>query len=140
MLTHACAQTPRLPGFRVMQAADVSACRQLLAAQLAGYDMVPVFRTDEEFAHWFLPRDGVVYSYVVEQPGTGRITDLASFYTLPSSVLGHAIHTTIRAAYLFYYAHTSTTLTNLVYDLLCVAQQVRAVRACGKVGTVGALA
>lgn len=108
-----------------MQSADVGACRELLAAQLARYDMVPVFRTDEDFAHWFLPRDGVVYSYVVEQPGTGRITDLASFYTLPSSVLGHDTHKMIRAAYLFYYAYTSTTLTNLVYDLLCVAQQVR---------------
>jgi hypothetical protein len=31
----------------------------------------------------------VVYSYVVESPADGNITDLLSFYTLPSSVIGN---------------------------------------------------
>jgi hypothetical protein len=34
--------------------------------------------------------------------GGGAITDMVSFYTLPSSVLGHPEHKEIRAAYMFY--------------------------------------
>lgn len=35
------------------------------------------------------PQADVVYSYVVESPETGKITDLLSFYTLPSSIIGN---------------------------------------------------
>ena len=34
--------------------------------------------------------------------GGGSVTDVVSFYTLPSSVLGHPEHKEIRAAYMFY--------------------------------------
>jgi len=34
-----------------------------------------------------LPRDNVIYSYVVESPEKKQITDFISFYRLPSSVL-----------------------------------------------------
>ncbi len=34
-----------------------------------------------------LPRDGVVYSYVVESSEHKKITDIVSFYSLPSSIL-----------------------------------------------------
>lgn len=32
----------------------------------------------------------------------GQLTDLASFYTLPSSVIGHDRHTEMRAAFHYY--------------------------------------
>jgi hypothetical protein len=53
----------------------------------------------------------VVDAYVVDggsgsgEGGSGGgsgISDVVSFYTLPSSVLGHAEHNEIRAAYMFY--------------------------------------
>jgi hypothetical protein len=43
----------------------------------------------------------VVDAYVVEG-SDGQITDMVSFYTLPSSILGHPEHTELRAAYMYY--------------------------------------
>jgi glycylpeptide N-tetradecanoyltransferase len=42
-----------------------------------------------------------VEAYVVESPA-GVITDLVSFYNLPSSILGHPEHTELKAAYMYY--------------------------------------
>jgi hypothetical protein len=39
-----------------------------------------------------------------QDPTTGRITDLVSFYSLPSSIMKHAKHDVLNAAYMFYYA------------------------------------
>jgi glycylpeptide N-tetradecanoyltransferase len=51
--------------------------------------MVPEFN-DEEFSHWFVPRQNIIESYVVEKDG--KITDMISFYALPSTVMNHAAH------------------------------------------------
>lgn len=48
---------------------------------------------EPEVAHMLLPREGVVYSYVVENPETKKITDFISFYRLPSSILKKQGHT-----------------------------------------------
>ena len=45
--------------------------------------MAPIY-SEEEFKHWFLPRDDVIYTYVVEN-ANNEITDFASFYKLPST-------------------------------------------------------
>lgn len=42
-----------------------------------------------------------------QDPETGRVTDVASFYSLPSSVLNSAKHPVLHAAYTFYYATES---------------------------------
>lgn len=39
-----------------------------------------------------------------QDPETRRITDLISFYSLPSSIMKHAKHKVLNAAYMFYYA------------------------------------
>jgi glycylpeptide N-tetradecanoyltransferase len=51
---------------------------------------------EAEFAHWLLPREGVIDSFVVEASGGGggsaggdvAVTDMISFYHLPSTVIG----------------------------------------------------
>ena len=48
--------------------------------------MVPEFN-EEEFAHWFLPRENIINSYIIEKEG--NVTDMISFYTLPSTVMAH---------------------------------------------------
>lgn len=81
---------PRTPGLRGMTPADVPAVAELLAGYLARFRLAP--RMDAaEVAHWLTPLEGVVHSYVVEGPG-GTITDLLSFYTLPSTVMKHDKH------------------------------------------------
>lgn len=49
------------------------------------------------------------------------ITDMVSFYTLPSSVLGHPEHTELRAAYMFYTVANTTPLQQLMQDAMIMA-------------------
>ncbi len=95
------------PGLREMQSKDVDAALDLLKRYLERMDMAQVF-TKDEFQHWIFPtekpKEQVVWSYVVEDPETKKITDYFSFYSLESTVIGHKKHSIIKAAYLFYYA------------------------------------
>ncbi|CBH16561.1 N-myristoyl transferase, putative [Trypanosoma brucei gambiense DAL972] len=135
-------------GLRLMEPADVPQVTQLLLKRLASFDVAPVFN-EEEVAHYFLPREGVVFSYVVESPvGPGKdeenagktskgtptgtkcvtggcekvITDFFSFYSLPSTIIGNSNHSLLKVAYVYYTAATSVSITQLVNDLLIIVK------------------
>merc|ERR1719401_3145891 len=118
---------PAVPaaGLRPLRPADVPAARALVATYLERFRLAPLF-SEEEFAHWLLPREGVVSSFVNAAPGTdgeeGPITDFVSYYHLHSSVLGNPHHSTLRAAYAFYNVATSMDLTELMRDALILAR------------------
>lgn len=57
--------TPQIPGFREMKKSDVGQVLNQLQKFLRQFSIAPQF-TKQEFIHWFLPRDGVINSYVVE--------------------------------------------------------------------------
>ncbi|CAG8730200.1 1573_t:CDS:2, partial [Funneliformis caledonium] len=117
-----------IPGLRPMLKKDVPEVRALLNEYMSKFNFVPVFKTDDEVKHWILTR-GVVWSFVVEDPETKKVTDFFSFYYLPSSVIGHQVHKTINAVYLFYYAvkesdekSTKGRLQSLMKDALILAK------------------
>ncbi|CAJ0909925.1 12532_t:CDS:2 [Entrophospora sp. SA101] len=119
------------PGIREMLEKDASAVRNLLNSYMEKFDFVPEFKNDDEIKHWILPRENVVWSYVVEDTETKEITDFFSFYYLPSSVIGNPTHKTINAVYLFYYAIKETDeegikgkLQSLMKDALILAKLV----------------
>ncbi|OSX69639.1 hypothetical protein BU14_1325s0002 [Porphyra umbilicalis] len=112
--------TPATRGLRPMEARDVPAVTTLLRNYLSTYDLGVIWDEDE-VRHWLLPRKGVVYSYVVEDP-SGKVTDVGSFYSLPSTVLRHPRYKTLEAAYSFYNAVTVTDLGVLMKDLLILAR------------------
>jgi len=114
--------TPKTPGIREIKASDVPQACALLESYLKNYNLTTHFNQDE-FAHWFLPRDGIVNTFVVEDPETHAITDMISFYTLPSSVLGNKNHKTLKAAYSFYNVASKTNLVQLMNDALIFAKQ-----------------
>ncbi|KAI8994741.1 acyl-CoA N-acyltransferase [Pilobolus umbonatus] len=126
----------KIPGLRVMTEEDVQAVRVLLNKYLSRFDIAPVFETDEDVRHWILPHEKVVWSYVVEDVETKKITDFFSFYSLPSSVIGNPKHSTLNAAYMFYYgieipsqhqteelAYIKTRLNELIGDALILAKK-----------------
>lgn len=126
------------PGVRPMQSKDVDAVQDLMSRYLKRFDMAPEY-TREEMDHWLVhdesrAPDQVIWSYVVEDPKSHRITDFFSFYCLESSVIGNKKYDCLRAAYLFYYA-TETAfgenekglkerLNELMRDALVLAKRV----------------
>ena len=126
------------PGLRPMLKDHVDSVLDLLERYLKRFTMAPVFDR-EEIEHWLLHNDNaaeqVIWSYVVEDSSTHKITDFFSFYCLESSVIGNQKHDSVRAAYLFYYA-TETAfakeenglkerITMLMTDALILAKKVR---------------
>lgn len=110
------------PGIRAMCREDVPAACRVLKEYLDQFNM-RVDMTEDEFSHWLLPREGVIYSYVVEDPKSHEITDMISFYSLPSSIIKHPAHKTLNAAYLFFVAAPKTPITDVMQDALVLAKQ-----------------
>jgi len=113
--------TTQLPGMRQMEPRDVPRVSELVIGYLKKFPLHPEF-TPEEVAHWMLPRDGVVYSYVREGPG-GEVTDVCSFYSLPSTILGNDKYNLLKAAYSYWNVATTVSLPELMYDALILARQ-----------------
>ncbi|CAI7627032.1 unnamed protein product [Penicillium pancosmium] len=127
------------PGLRPMEVKDIDAVFDLLERYLLRYDMNQAFNR-EEIEHWLVykeepGKDQVVWSYVVEDPQTHKITDFVSFYNLESTVIDNPKHEKVRAAYLYYYA-TETAFTGdqkalkdrllvLMNDALICAKQAK---------------
>ncbi|KAK7204757.1 glycylpeptide N-tetradecanoyltransferase-like protein [Myxozyma melibiosi] len=104
-----------LPGLRLMERGDIDQVFDLLVTYLSKFELAQVFEKDE-LLHWLMhdygldgrandakDPDRVIWAYVVETPN-GAITDMVSFYKLPSTVLGNAKHDSLEIAYAFYYA------------------------------------
>jgi len=138
-------------GLREMEERDVEAVAELYQRYMGRFDLVPVFTIDE-LRHQFLSGRGVgeldpstgrrdrqvVWTYVVENPETHKITDFFSYYSLPSTVINHPKHNMLEAAYLFYYASDvafqsdadehgllKRRLQDLISDAIVVAEQAK---------------
>lgn len=113
-------EVPQLPGMRGMREEDVPRVFELVTAYLRKFPLHPEF-SEDELAHWILPRDGVVYSFVREVDG--EVCDVCSFYSLPSSILGHDKYNLLKAAYSYWNVATTVPLHELMYDALIFAKQ-----------------
>ncbi|POY74347.1 GNAT family acetyltransferase [Rhodotorula taiwanensis] len=105
-----------LPGLRELEKRDLKQASRLVRAYMARFDMAPLLSNkDIEHALWTGrgkdvngKREGqVTWAYVVEDPTTHRITDVFSFYALPSTALKSQPISNVNAAYLYYYATTA---------------------------------
>jgi glycylpeptide N-tetradecanoyltransferase len=128
-----------LPGFRLMEKKDLAQVHNLLDRYLKRFALAQEF-TQEEVEHWLFhdpsipEKDQTVWGYVVEDPNSGKVTDFMTFYRLDSSVIGNAKHSSVKAAYLFYYGSETAFVNNdkalkdrlnsLVADTLCKARDV----------------
>lgn len=77
--------------FREMQKKDISTVLKLLNNFLKQFKLHPIYN-QEEIAHLLMPREGVVYTYVVEDENTKEVTDFTSFYVLPTQILQQEGH------------------------------------------------
>lgn len=118
---HKVPEKAQLSGMREMQPKDAQRVWELVSGYLKKFPLHPEFSKDE-LAHWMMPLDGVVYSYVRED-SSGQVTDVCSFYSLPSSILGNDKHSLLRAAYSYWNVATTVPLHELMYDALILAKQ-----------------
>ncbi|KAJ8599634.1 hypothetical protein CTAYLR_005398 [Chrysophaeum taylorii] len=103
-----------------MEPKHVKSAHSLLSEYLSKFHLHPEFDL-EDFVHAFLPRPDVVDTFVVLAPGD-VVTDICSFYHLPSTVIGNDKHDTLKAAYSFYNVATSMPLVDLMRDALVCAK------------------
>lgn len=102
-------------GIRECRKSDVPSATKLLNKYLQKFELKGIFE-EEEFEHWFLPRKEIVNTYVVQvhsadkisgiinlfhQNSSGEITDMISFYTLPSTIIGNQKYKTLKAGNAF---------------------------------------
>jgi len=108
---------------RPMTPEDVKSAHSLLTNHLKKFSLTVEFSVDD-FAHWLLPREGVIYSYVAcnNKEDSSIVTDMISFYVLPSTIIGNQKHSHLNAAYNFYNVATTVDLTSLVRDALVLAK------------------
>lgn len=109
---------------RPMQAKDVPRVTQILNEYLMTVKIHMVF-TEDEVAHFLLPRENVMFSYVVDtfEDKVNEVTDFYSFYCLPSNILQHMDYDMLKVAYSWYNVSTTGRLEQGVKDLLVIAKQ-----------------
>lgn len=90
-------------GLRPMREADLDQVFELFNKYQSRFDLIQIF-DKEEFKHWFLGSETVIYSYVVENETTKKVTDFVSFYSLPFTILNNHLYKELGIGYLFYYA------------------------------------
>eukprot|EP01133_Synstelium_polycarpum_P006740 gene6740-7834_t len=106
---------------RPLTKADVPSATALIAKYLSQYALAPTF-DEEEVWHWFQPQTDVINCYVLAN-AAGQVTDLCSFYNLPSSVIGNPKHNNLKAAFSFYNIATSVPIVELMADALTLAKK-----------------
>ncbi|MXQ87284.1 hypothetical protein E5288_WYG007652 [Bos mutus] len=111
---------PEATGLRPMEKKDIPVVHQLLSRYLKQFHLTPVM-SQEEVEHWFYPQENIIDTFVVEN-ANGEVTDFLSFYTLPSTIMNHPTHKSLKAAYSFYNVHTQTPLLDLMSDALVLAK------------------
>ena len=104
-----------------MKQNDVPQVHALLNNYLTDYKLNIQF-TKQEISHFFIPRDNVIESFVVEDEKSNQITDFISFYSLPSSILRHETHKILNVAYSYYFVPGTHSMTDLMADALVLAK------------------
>ena len=57
--------------------------------------------------------------------GDVNLTDMVSFYTLPSTIMSHPTYNSLKAAYSFYNVSNTTPWVDLMGDALVLAKKVK---------------
>lgn len=121
---HRLADRPATPGLRPMASGDVAGVAALLARALAVRALAPVL-SEADVAHALLPRPGVVHTFVACNGAGGAVSDVTSFFTVPSTCVqraGGGAATSVVAAFQYYTAATSVDAAVLANDALILAR------------------
>jgi glycylpeptide N-tetradecanoyltransferase len=110
------------PGFRQIRKKEIKKIYPQLKEYMEKFKVGFSF-SQEEAVHYLTPRENVIYSYVVEDKKTGKLTDFISFYSLPSTILDSDEYDMLNSAYLYYWFCTETDQTQLFKDAIVTAKK-----------------
>ena len=106
---------------RPMTEVDVPGVLALLSVYLASTTNFGQVFTSDEVAHIFLPKAGVISTYVIDGPNN-TITDMCSYYHLSLTITKHNKHKKLYTVYSYYNIATTIPLLDLMRDLLIIAR------------------
>ena len=113
--------SPITPGWRAMTSKDIPSALALTNKYTSQFEIGQVFQSEEEFYHYFMcPMiENYMHTYVVEDPVTGDITDVAGFsFERSLDRILFAISTILVAV--------KSPARQLLTDLLVCAKQAKA--------------
>lgn len=101
---------------RLMTIDDVPRVTQIINDHMAKRQLAQIF-SEIEVAHMFVPREGVVRSFLTDDG------DFCSFYYLPSTIIGGGEHTHIHAAWGYYFVPNKMDSRQLLDEMVGRAAQ-----------------
>ena len=112
----------KTPGWRAMTSKDVPSALALTNKYTSQFEIGQVFQSEEEFSHYFMcpVMKNHMQAYVVEDPVTGNITDVAGF-KLERSLDGRELF-----AFITIIVPTKSPARQLLIDLLVCAKRAKA--------------
>ena len=113
--------SPTTPGWRAMTSKDIPSALALTNKYTSQFEIGQVFQSEEEFSYYFMcPMiENYMHTYVVEDPVTGDITDVAGF-NLEPILGGHSLTSTVKIL-----VAMKSPARQLLIDLLVCAKQAR---------------
>ena len=78
---------PTISGFRKMEEKDIEQIYNLILSRNKKYKIFEIL-TKQEIKHWLLPKNNIVYTYVLEDE-QHNITDFCSFYVIQRTILNN---------------------------------------------------
>ena len=114
--------SPQTPGWRAMTSKDIPSALALTNKYTSQFEIRQVFQSEEEFSHYLMCPviENYMQAYVVEDPVTGDITDVAGFE------LKKALDGCILQASVTIIVPAKSPAREMLIDLLVCAKQVKA--------------
>ena len=114
--------SPTTPGWRAMTSKDIPSALALTNKYTSQFEIGQVFQSEEEFSHYFMCPviENYIQAYVVEDPVTGDITDVAGF-SLERSLDGHKLCASVTIL-----VPVKSPARQLLIDLLVCAKHTKA--------------
>ena len=95
-----------------MEEKDIDQVFELFEKNKSKYKVFEIYNK-EEIAYLLLPKNNVIYSFVLENENK-KITDFFSFYCLLRPILKNDKYKKLNCAYRFVYIKTTISITELI--------------------------
>ena len=116
-------EEPQISGFRKMTEKDLDQIYELITKNRNKYKIYDIM-SREEIEHWILPRNNIIYTYVLEDENN-KITDFFSFYGISRTLLkaNNSKIKKINLAYSLMNYNSSISMKDLMKTAIIFAKQ-----------------